>query len=207
MILKPGKYPVDVKSYIINLLPTLSKLFEKLLLEKLMPAIEGRRLIRNHQFGFRSKHATTEQIHRITDKIITTLETKKHCSAVFLDVTQAFDKVWHDGLLYKIQQKLPEDFHAILKSYLHCRYFFVKQNDDITDIHKINSGIPQGSVLGPIMYLLYTADLPTAPNATTATYADDTAVLVTHSDPIVTSRLLQENLNHIQNCDELRLMR
>lgn len=67
-----------------------------------MPAIEERQLISNHQFGFRSKHATIEQIHRIANKITVAMQTKKYCSAAFLDISQAFDKVWHDGLLYKI---------------------------------------------------------------------------------------------------------
>lgn len=78
------------------------------------------------------------------------------------------------------------------------RHFFIKQQDAITKIHKISSGVPQGSVLGPILYLLYTADLPTDSSVTTATFADDTAILAIHNDPIIASNHLQENLNRIQ---------
>lgn len=189
MILKPNKDPVDIKSYRpISLLPIVSKLFEKLFLLKLMPVIEERQLIPNHQFGFRSKHATIEQIHRITNEITFALESKKYCSAAFLDISQAFDKVWHDGLLYKIQQNLPENFHAILKSYLHRRCFFIKQQDALSEIYEILSGVPQENVLGPILYLLYTADLPANTDVTTATFADDTAVLAIHSNPTTASK-------------------
>lgn len=199
MIQKPNKDPTDVKSYRpISLLSILSKLFEKLLLQRLMPAIEAKHLIPYHQFGFRRKHATIEQVHRITNKITSALETKKYCSAAFLDISRAFDKVWHDGLLYKIQQNLPENFHTILKSYLHNRYFFIKQQDAITEIQQIHSGVPQGSVLGPVLYLLYTADLPTNTNVAIATFADDTAVLAISNDPTMASQHLQNNLNLIQ---------
>jgi len=92
--LKPGKNPENVKSYRpISLLPILSKVFEKLLLFRLKPIIERKELIPNHQFGFRNQHATIEQAHRVYNKILASLEEKKYCSGVFLDITQAFDKV------------------------------------------------------------------------------------------------------------------
>lgn len=75
-------------------------------------------MIPNHQFGFRQKHATIEQAHRIYKEIYTGLEEKKYCSAAFLDITQAFDRVWHEGLLYKIKQNLPLNYYTLLKSYL-----------------------------------------------------------------------------------------
>jgi hypothetical protein len=85
-----------------------------------MPAIAEGSLIPNHQFGFCSKYATIEQIHRIANKITLAFEAGKYCS-VFLGVV-AFDKVWYDGL-FKIQQHLPKEFYAILKSYLNKRFF------------------------------------------------------------------------------------
>lgn len=92
------------------------------------------------------------------------------------------------GLMYKIQQNLPKKFHAILKSYLYKRYFFIKQQDATTGIHDIQSGVPQGSGLGPILYLLYTSNLPTNSTVTTATYADDTAVIAVDTDPVIASK-------------------
>jgi len=99
MIPKPGKPLTDKKSYRpISLLPIISKLFEKLLLNRIKLLIEERGLIPPHQFGFRTKHSTIEQVHRITKVIEDALENKKICTGIFLDVAQAFDRVWHRGL-------------------------------------------------------------------------------------------------------------
>lgn len=90
MILKPGKEPHEITSYRpISLLPIMAKLFERLLYKRLKPIIELRNIIPSHQFGFRNKHSTIDQVHRITDIIEKSLEHKKICSAVFLDVAQA----------------------------------------------------------------------------------------------------------------------
>lgn len=103
MIHKPEKDPNDKKSYRpISLLPMISKIFEKLLLKRLNTIIQEKGLIPNHQFGFRNNHSTLEQVHRITDVIEEALERKKVCSSIFLDVSQAFDKVWHKGLMHKL---------------------------------------------------------------------------------------------------------
>jgi hypothetical protein len=123
-----------------------------------------------------------EQTHRIVQRINEALENKQYCSAAFLDISQAFDKVWHTGLLYKLWQSLPLNYFLILKSCLHSRHFLVKVDTEFTDLSSINAGVPQGSVLGPLLYLLYTADLPTSPGSTTAAFTDDTAVVTTDSD-------------------------
>jgi len=94
MIQKPSKSAELAASYRpISLLPVLSKLFEKLLLPRLLEIIERQKIIPNHPFEFRPRHATTEQIHRIVEKINRDMETGRHGTAAFLDVTQAFDKV------------------------------------------------------------------------------------------------------------------
>jgi hypothetical protein len=101
--LKPGKPPNELTSYWpISLLPIVSKVFEKLLLKRLLPIVEINRLIPNHQLSFRQRHSTIQQTHRVK-----ALENKQYCSAAFLDISQAFHKVWHTGLLYKLRQSLP----------------------------------------------------------------------------------------------------
>lgn len=198
MIPKPGKDPYEVSSYRpISLLPTISKLFERLFIKRLKQTVENRRLIPNHQFGFRENHSTLEQIHRITSVIEEALEEKKVCSAVFLDVAQAFDKVWHLGLVKKLQQILPKQYTDIIRSYLEERYFVVKVKDEISELYPINSGVPQGSILGPLLYLLYTSDMPVPPNCTVATFADDTCLLATGCDEIASTQKLQEAVNKI----------
>ena len=111
------KKPEEIQSYRpISLLPILSKVFEKLLLRRLTPILDTDKLIPDHQFGFRTKHGTTEQVHRIVTQINRVLDNKSYLSAAFLDVSQAFDKAWHDGLLDKLKKQLSYPFFSLLKS-------------------------------------------------------------------------------------------
>ena len=178
MIPKPGKAACEVSSYRpISLLPITAKIFEKILLKRLQPEIEKRQVIPNHQFGFREKHGTIDQVHRITQVIENALEEKQICSTLFLDVAQAFDKVWHEGLIRKLSSFLPRSFVEILQSYISERVFRVKHEESYSKVMPIKAGVPQGSVLGPVLYVLYTSDLPINMSTTTATFADDTAIL------------------------------
>lgn len=199
LILKPGKPPNDPSSYRpISLLPIMSKIMEKILAKRVLNKVTENNLIPDHQFGFRRHHSTIQQVHRVVDIINKTFEDKSYCAAAFLDVSQAFDKVWHQGLLYKLKKNLPETIYTILSSYLKERYFRVRHGTEMTALYPINSGVPQGSVLGPILYLLYTADLPTNENITTSTYADDTAVLAVHQNPFEAAAQLQNHINKIE---------
>jgi hypothetical protein len=119
-ILKPGKPPNELTPYQpISLLPIVSKVFEKILLKRILPIFQNNRLIPNFQFGFRQRHSTIEQVHRIVRRINEALENKHYCSAAFLDISQAFDKVWHTGILYNLRRSLPLNYFLILKYYLH----------------------------------------------------------------------------------------
>lgn len=177
---KPNKDATKATSYRpISLLPLLSKLFEKLLYARLEPILNERNLIPNHQFGFRRMHSTIQQIHRVTNKISSDIDKKNFCVGTYLDVAKAFDSVWHPGLLLKLGNLLPPKFFLILRSYLENRKFYVKYKDQCSNIMEIQAGVPQGSVLGPLLYLLFTADIPTpqASHDMIATFADDTVLL------------------------------
>jgi hypothetical protein len=110
--------------------------------------VENNRLIPNHQFGFRQRHSTTEQMHQIVQRINEALENKQYSSAAFLDISQAFDKVWHTGQVklqvtsYKLRRSLPLNYFLILKSYLHSRHFLIKVETEYTELPSVNAGVP-----------------------------------------------------------------
>jgi hypothetical protein len=150
ILLKPGKPPNESTFYRpIRLLPIASKVFEKVLLTRLLPMVENNRLIPCHQFGFRHRHSTIEQTHRIVQRINEALENKQYRSAAFLNLSQAFDKVWHTGLLYKLRRSLPLNYFLILKFYLHSRHFLIKV-ERVPRSHPVNAVVPQRSVMPAI---------------------------------------------------------
>lgn len=200
MVQKPGKPENDVKSYRpISLLPILSKVLESLFLKRLMPIIDSKCLIPDHQFGFRKDHGTIEQVHRLVEIINDAFETKQYCTAAFLDISQAFDKVWHDGLLFKLKKQLPLNFYLFIRSYLQNRFFYVQEVGEMSDISSVMAGVPQGSIMGPILYLLFTTDLPQVEGTTIGTFADDTAALVVNKDKTIASEKLQIYINSLSN--------
>jgi len=99
MVLKKGNDPCW---------STFSKIFEQIVLNRLLDIDTFNDALPNHQFGFRSRNPAIEQVHRVVNHILDALESHKYCSAVFLDVRQTFDRVWREGLFYKLMSLLPE---------------------------------------------------------------------------------------------------
>ena len=159
----------------ITLLSILGKIFERLLLNRLMPIIDERKILPKHQFGFRKRHSTVEQIHRITNLVENCFEHKMICSVALLDIAQAFDKVWLAGLAFKLLKLLPINYYILLTSYLYGRSFRVRHEDTYSKFMPIEASVPQGSCLGPVLFLLYMYDLPKVKGTRVSTFADDTA--------------------------------
>ena len=150
------KNPHDITSYQpISLLPLLSNILEKILLQHLTAIIDESKRIPSRQFAFRKKQGTIEQAQRLVNKIHNDLENKRYCAAAFIAVSQAFDKIWHAGLFYKLKRAFPHPACTILKSYLTDRTFQVPYQEQYTTLHTIQSGVPQGSILGSILYSIY----------------------------------------------------
>jgi hypothetical protein len=114
-----------------------------------------------------------------------------------MDNTQAFDKVWHPGLLYKMKKNLPHEY-KILKSYLDERYFQVKLKEVFTNLRETEAGVPQGCVLGPILYLIYTAYLPTSEDTNTATFADDAVIKALDDQAETDTAKLKNDITNLQ---------
>jgi len=120
MIEQPGKDHTIPTSYRpISLLSCLSKIFEKRVLTRINTYLRIQEGIPSHQFGFCEKHGTIEQANRITSKIRNTFEKREYCSAIFIDVSPAFYRVWLEGLMYKIKTMLPYNTRKPLESYLY----------------------------------------------------------------------------------------
>ena len=193
MLPKGGKSPRDPENYRpITLLSAVAKLFERLLLPLLLPHTTPR----EEQFGFRSGHSTTLQVARVVSHAANKLNRKESAVAAFLDVSRAFDRVWHPGLLHKLL-KTDTPFHVVrvLACFLRGRTFRVRVESVKSSSHSIAAGVPQGSTLSPALYSLYTNDIPVQQDTLLALYADDVA-LVTHSlNPVHAARKLQRALD------------
>ena len=123
------------------------------------------------QFGFRIGHSCSQQLHKIANVTLNTYETKQVCLGLFLDTEQAFDKVLHNGLLYKIKNQLTDAQYRIVESYLVHRTFAVRLDEFNSKLKLILSGVPQGSVLGPLLCIIYTHDFCRHNTITVAQFA------------------------------------
>jgi len=129
MIPKPGKdhtFPLSYRP--ISLLSCLSKLLKKWLLTRIAPYLTAHNIIPAHKFGYRERHGTIEQVTRITSEVRTAFEHREYCSAIFLDIIQAFDRVWLKGLMHKNITLLPENNNKLLELHLYYRVFDVRFN-------------------------------------------------------------------------------
>lgn len=199
-ILKPGKKSSDPASYRpISLLCGLAKLFEKLIYSRLMATESLAKAIPNEQFGFRSEHSTVHQLLRVVNSVTHTIDMKRGQGAIFLDIAQAFDRVWHAGLLLKLRRlKIDETYWRLLHSYLSNRNFYVDVEGVKSTTRDIKAGVPQGSILGPLMYLIYINDVPRTEGTTIALYADDTAIMSESLRPEAAIERLQQALNSLE---------
>lgn len=196
MIYKPGKPENELSSYRpISLLPVLSKVFERLFKARILCFVK----LPTHQFGFTTGHGTTEQCHRVVHYIQSALQEGEYCAAVYLDIKQAFDRVWHTGLLYKLRAILPSNAFLVIKSYLQERTFKVCYGNEESGWKGIEAGVPQGSVLGPLLYTVFTADMDIVESAFTGTFADDTAFLSRDDTQAKAINTVQGQLQKFEN--------
>ena len=202
----------------ISLLSNLNKILEKLVHSRLSNFLECHQCIYPSQFGFRKKHSTDHALIEITESIRQALDNKKIACGIFIDLQKAFDTVNHEILIDKLEhyciRGIENDWFA---SYLNNRLQFVSVLGIESHAKPINHGVPQGSVLGPLLFIIYINDLHLAiHNSKVHHFADDTNLLNIGTSPKKMEKLINADLNNVYkwllankislNCDKTEVM-
>ena len=185
----------------ISLLPVFGKLFEKLLFDSMYYHFCDNGLLTDHQSGFRPGDSTINQLLSISHKIYTGFDEtpSRETRAVFLDFSKAFDKVWHEGLLYKLEcNGISGNLLKLIRNFLSNRKQRVLLNGKNSEWADISAGVPQGSVLGPLFFLIYINDLVDGVRCDVKLFADDTSLFSAVYDVSKTAQDLERDLERVR---------
>ena len=163
----------------ISLLPILGKIFERVIYNSLFNYFLSNKLFTSSQSGFLPGDSCIAQLLSIIHEIQTAFDKNPTVDVrgVFLDISKAFDKVWHDSLIFKLKSYGVEGgLLLLIKNDLHNREQRVVLNGQTSEWRKIKAGVPQGSVLGPLLFLIYINDLPDGITSIGKIFADDTSL-------------------------------
>ena len=164
----------------ISTLPIFGKILEKLIYRRLYSFLITKGIITENQFGFRKGHSTSHALNYSVNHIESLLKEKKHVLGIFLDLSKAFDTISHTKLLHKLNRYgIRGNALDLIKSYLSNRTQYVSVLDENSDCLPVEWGVPQGSVLGPLLFIIYINDLcNVSNNGKLILFADDTNVFV-----------------------------
>ena len=183
----------------ISVLPGFSKILERLVFNRCISFLDKHKILHNDQFGFRPKHSTNMAIIKLVDKIVQATNNDEITAGLFLDLSKAFDTIKHDILLdkmahYGIRGLVLEWF----KNYLSNRKQFVDYNSHTSELKSISSGMPQGSILGPLGFIIYVNDIPNSvPELSLILYADDTSAFTSHKDISELNNIMNDGLKKL----------
>lgn len=168
----------------ISIQSNLSKVFEKIISERILKFVEDRHLLTDQQNGFRRGKSTTRALYQVVNEIIHSLNNKNETTAVLLDLSKAFDCVDHNILLNKLERYgIRGISNDLIRSYLSGRkqcvigFDSIKRKQVRSEYLYAKRGVPQGSVLGPLLFILYTSDLVNIVGEKVVLYADDTSIV------------------------------
>ena len=167
----------------ISVLPCFSKILERIMYNRLYNHLVKNKILRSKQFGFQKGHSTEHAIIHLIDQIINNFENNEYTLGVFIDLSKAFDTVDHKILLKKLNLYgiNGSNIHWF-ENYLTNRKQFLTFNDKNTPFANITCGVPQGSILGPLLFLIYVNDLCSASNILDPMFADDTNLFYSHQN-------------------------
>ena len=186
----------------ISLLPIFAKVFERIIYKNLYNFLTTNKLITKNQSGFTPGDSGTNQLLSLIHDVHVAFDDSSclEVRSVYLDMSKAFDKVWHEGLLFKLKQNgIEGNLLALLTNYLSNRRQRVVLNGKSSEWAPIFSGVPQGSVLGPLLFLLFINDLEAGIISQIKFFADDTSLYSVVRDPEKSARDLNHDLEVINN--------
>jgi len=155
-------------------------------------------ILSSKQSGFRKSDGTVNQLLNLTDNVYKSFEEKKEVAMVFLDISKAFDRVWHDGLVYKLQcVGIEGALLLLLRDYLCNRRQSVVLAGHKSGECPTNAGVPQGSILGPLLFLIFINDIEKDVSSDMSLFADDTSLARAYSDPREAEGFLNNDLHII----------
>ena len=183
----------------VSVLPVFSKILERLMYNRLLDFINKNNILYLYQFGFRANHSPNLALLFLVDKLSNALESGDYVLGLFLDFSKAFDTVNHDILYFKLEHYgIRGTALDMFKSYLSNRYQYVVYNDVQSEHKNITCGVPQGSILGPLLFLLYINDLAVVSTKLfSLLFADDSNMFLTGKDPNELIRIMNSEIVHV----------